>query len=425
MKNFKYWLMYTVEGYSWRVAISIVAMLFLLIFSCSRINCQSFQLVSEYPFVITQVKYDSLGNEYVIRQQGSLTKNGDTIKVFPTHFINECGLVGFDLAPDGFLLHISGQDSAQRVLRFDTILNEIDTIVEVYYNAPFSSRHRGGGVFYADSVVYCTFGYGAIAADAQNLEVYRGKLLKVNLDSMTTDIVAFGLRNPYRFDFNPELNEGFTTDVGSNVAEEINYFTGDYSLLNMGWPCYEDTIQLLDPDTLCSGYAYSFPEYSYNQSSPRSIIGGCFWEGNYYFADHYTGFGGYLDSNWVFNEFPIPFPQYVTSMAVNPLNNTLRVSTWAGDIYEYVEPPLSIDEEEEVVDPPQIRGINITYETITWDDRLTGTLILSSIDGRVITTRELSDAEFIDLDGLPPGVYVVAIYTSRGIEFSRKFITLN
>lgn len=427
MKNFRYWLMNTVDGFIWRLVIGFVAVVALLIFSCSKINAQTFQQVGDYPYVVTQVKYDSLGNEFVIRQQGSLTKNGDTIKVFPTQFVNECGLVGLELYPDGFFLHISGQDSTQRVIRFDTVMNDIDTIAEVHYNTPFTTNHRGGGLFYTDSVLYCSFGYGVIGLDAQDLTTYKGKLIKVNLNTMSTEIVLFGLRNPYRFDFNPDRNEGFVSDPGTNIAEEVNFFTGDYSLLNLGWPCYEGDSLLVDVDdldSLCGGYAISFPEYIYNQSGPRSIIGGCFWEGNYYFADHYTGFGGYLDTSWVFHEFPIPFPQYVTSMAINPVTNTLRVSTWNGDIFEYVEPPLSIDEEEEVVDPPQIRGINITYDNITWDDRLTGTLVLSSIDGRVITTRELSEAEFINLEGLPPGMYVVAIYSRHGIEFSKKFITL-
>lgn len=413
------------EKTGWESLQWIYQAIILLSIFCTPAKSQTFTQVGDYPFVVTQVKYDSLGNEYVIRQQGSLTKNGDTIKVFPVQFTNECGLDGFEFSPNGFFLHISGQDSVQRVIQYDTVSGELDTLAEVEYNAPFSSRHRGGGLFYTDSTLYCSFGYGAIGADAQDFTNYRGKLIKINLNTMVTDIVLFGLRNPFRFDFNPQYNEGFVADVGSNVAEEVNYFTGNYSLLNLGWPCYEDTVQLIDPDTLCDGYAYSFPEYSYNQSQPRAIVGGCFIGRNYYFADHYTGFGGYLDTNWVFHQFPIPFPQYVTSMAVNPVNNALRVSTWNGDIFEYTEGPLSIDEEEEVVNPPKIRGINITQDRITWDDRLVGTLMLHSIDGRLITTRELSEAQFINLDGLATGLYVVSIYSSRGIEFSKKFLTID
>lgn len=323
------------------------------LFTCVELKAQTFQQVGDYPYVVTQVKYDSSGNEYVIRQQGSIHKNGDTLRVFPVQFVNECGLVGFELYPNGFFLHISGQDSVQRVIRYDTLLNELDTIVEVPYKTPFSSRHRGGGVFLQDSLLYCSFGYGAFGPDAQDLTDYRGKLIKINLNTTVTDIVAFGLRNPYRFDFNPSRNEGFISDPGTNISEEVNYFTGYYSLLNMGWPCYEDTILLLDPDTLCSGYSYSFPEYSYNQNPHRSIIGGCFFGDNYYFTDYHTGFGGYLDTNWVFHQLPIPFPEGVTSMAINPVTNTLRVSTWDGNIFEYLEPPLSINEEveEEIIYP--------------------------------------------------------------------------
>jgi len=338
LKQFWYWLWNTVDGF----IITLFTTLLFILGCFGACNGQTFTQISSYPYVVTQVKYDSLGNEYVIRQQGSLTKNGDTIKVFQVQFVNECGLVGLELAPEGFFLHISGQDSVQRVIRFDTVLNILDTLVEVHYTAPFGSRHRGGGLFYADSVLYCSFGYGSFGPDAQDLDDYRGKLLKVNLNTGSIDIVAFGLRNPYRFDFNPSRNEGFIADPGTNIAEEINYFTGNYSLLNMGWPCYEDTIQLLDPDTLCSGYAYSFPEYSYSQSSPRSIIGGTYWNGKYYFTDHSSGFGGSIDTLFNFEQFPILFPAGVTSMTVNNLNE-LIVGTFNGAIYRYDEAPLSID----------------------------------------------------------------------------------
>lgn len=347
------------------------------IFTCVALRAQTFTQIAQYPYVVTQVKYDSLGNEYVIRQQGSITKNGDTIRVFPVQFTNECGLVGFTFAPDGFFLHISGKDSIQRVIQYDTVVNDLDTLVEVYYNAPFTSRHRGGDLFYTDSVLYCTFGYGAIAADAQDLTTYRGKLIKINLNTMVIDIVAHGLRNPFRFDFNPELNEGFVSDVGGDIAEEINYFTGDYSLLNMGFPCFEGDTQLLDPDTLCNGYAYSSPEFIYSQAQPRSIIGGVFFQGNYYFADHFSGFGGYIDSNWVFHEMPISFPINVTSMDVNPLTNTLIVSTWAGKLYEYTEPPLSIEPPE--VKPKPTPGSMVDYWIRKYGD------VYIAIDGKLFT----------------------------------------
>jgi hypothetical protein len=403
-----------------------------LYFTSLALPAQSFQQVSDYPYVVTQVKYDAEGNEYVIRQQGSLTKNGDTIRVFPVQFTNECGLVGFDLYEDGFFLHISGQDSVQRVIRYDTTANTLDTIVEVPYKDPFSNRHRGGGVAVQDSILYCSFGYGFNYEDAQDLGDYRGKLLKINLNTMVIDIVAHGLRNPFRFDFNWELNEGFVADVGSNIAEEINYFTGDYSLLNMGWPCREGDSLLIDPDTLCDGYSYSSPEFIYSQNPRRSITGGCFFQGNYYFADYVSGFGGYLDSNWDFHQLPIPpgdtaalkFPKDVTSMAVNPVTNTLRVSTLGGNIYEYLDAPLGIDDDTVPPKGTLMKGIYCYNGGITWEDGLVGTLRVFSLEGRVVYSVNLLQEEGFWFEDLPPGFYILAVYTARGIQYSKAFVKI-
>lgn len=54
-------------------------------------------------------------------------------------------------------------------------------------------------------------------------------------------IVAFGLRNPYRFTVRPGTNELWIGDVGWNDSEEINRIVDpvDGVVENFGWPCYE------------------------------------------------------------------------------------------------------------------------------------------------------------------------------------------
>ena len=52
-------------------------------------------------------------------------------------------------------------------------------------------------------------------------------------------IVAYGVRNPFRFTISPD-NEIYTGDVGWSTWEEINRFpVGTGTLQNFGWPCYE------------------------------------------------------------------------------------------------------------------------------------------------------------------------------------------
>ncbi len=52
-------------------------------------------------------------------------------------------------------------------------------------------------------------------------------------------VVAYGVRNPFRFTISPD-NEIYTGDVGWSTWEEINRFpVGTGTLQNFGWPCYE------------------------------------------------------------------------------------------------------------------------------------------------------------------------------------------
>lgn len=53
-------------------------------------------------------------------------------------------------------------------------------------------------------------------------------------------IVAYGFRNPYRFTFDPMLNQLIGSDVGWSEFEELNVVELDEPASpNFGWPCYE------------------------------------------------------------------------------------------------------------------------------------------------------------------------------------------
>jgi glucose/arabinose dehydrogenase len=62
-------------------------------------------------------------------------------------------------------------------------------------------------------------------------------------DANARRIIAYGLRNPFRFTFRPGTNELWAGDVGWNTWEEINRIPNvtDGVMRNFGWPCYEGT----------------------------------------------------------------------------------------------------------------------------------------------------------------------------------------
>jgi glucose/arabinose dehydrogenase len=64
-------------------------------------------------------------------------------------------------------------------------------------------------------------------------------------DANRRRIVAFGMRNPFRFTFRPGTAELWTVDVGNLVADEIDRIdTAAPDVPNLGWPCYEGTARL-------------------------------------------------------------------------------------------------------------------------------------------------------------------------------------
>ncbi len=78
------------------------------------------------------------------------------------------------------------------------------------------------------------------AGDPQSLD---GALIRVNPDALNPapSIVAYGLRNPFRFTFRPGGDEIYVADVGWTLWEEINRVgdANDATIENFGWPCYE------------------------------------------------------------------------------------------------------------------------------------------------------------------------------------------
>lgn len=63
-------------------------------------------------------------------------------------------------------------------------------------------------------------------------------------DQNARRIVAYGLRNPFRFAIDPDTHEVYTGNVGWNDYEEIDRFNPDSGTpYNSGWPCYEGPVR--------------------------------------------------------------------------------------------------------------------------------------------------------------------------------------
>jgi len=108
-------------------------------------------------------------------------------------------------------------------------------------------------------------------------------------------IIAFGLRNPFRFTIHPLTNELYIGDVGWARWEEINHIPNpaDGIIENFGWPCYEgmgphsgyDGANLGICEDLYADeavYPATAPFYTYIHQGSSAISGLAFYTGGDY-----------------------------------------------------------------------------------------------------------------------------------------------
>jgi PKD repeat protein len=97
-------------------------------------------------------------------------------------------------------------------------------------------------------------------------------------DANARRVIAYGLRNPFRFTFRPGTNEIWLGDVGGGPWEEINRIVNptDSTVENFGWPCYlgngrQTGFEALDADICTNLYAQPgasvAPYYTYNHQA--------------------------------------------------------------------------------------------------------------------------------------------------------------
>ncbi len=156
--------------------------------------------------------------------------------------------------------------------------------------------------------------------NAQNLGVYTGKLLRVNVGSagistnggytiptgnmtgtgVRPEIYSYGLRNPYRASFDRTTGNLYIGDVGQSAREEIDFIpNGAAGGQNFGWRLREGDIQ--NPDAGAGGPeppGYVPPIHAYPRSRGASVTGGYVYRGPALDAG-----GQPLDGTYIFGDF--------------------------------------------------------------------------------------------------------------------------
>lgn len=149
-------------------------------------------------------------------------------------------------------------------------------------------NHKGGGLaFGPDGRLYLGLGDGGGAFDprnvAQDLDSKLGKLLAADVDAGGAPDwapVAYGLRNPWRFSFDPALSEVWIGDVGENSVEEVNrvFLEADEPPKNFGWSAFEG-VEPVEGDRLAGAGELVWPVAGYGHDEGCSVTGGMVYRG--------------------------------------------------------------------------------------------------------------------------------------------------
>ena len=176
----------------------------------------------------------------------------------------EQGLLGIAFDP-GFArnhllyLHWSDPKGDTRVAQFrqraDGTIDPKPVKALLRVDQPEENHNGGQLAFGPDGRLYLGLGDGGGAFDprrtAQDPRNLLGKLIATRVDRPQPkwEVVLTGLRNPWRFSFDPALGEVWIGDVGQDEVEEVDrvLLELDEPPKNLGWSAFEGTHRIERP----------------------------------------------------------------------------------------------------------------------------------------------------------------------------------
>jgi glucose/arabinose dehydrogenase len=156
---------------------------------------------------------------------------------------------------------------------------------------PRTSRVDVGGeiAFGPDGLLYASFGFGRDPHASQDPATLAGKLVRLDPGAREAqvEIVATGLRVPWRFSFDRRGRRLIVADVGQSRFEEVNVVPlGARLPVNLGWPYFEGRRRRLR-----GGPARTMPPaFALRHGRGMcAIVGGHLFRGRYLYGDVCSG----------------------------------------------------------------------------------------------------------------------------------------
>ncbi|SHE60598.1 PQQ-dependent sugar dehydrogenase [Alkalibacter saccharofermentans] len=290
---------------------------------------------------------------------------------------NEQGLLGLAFHPEheqnGYFFVNYTDRSGTVISRFrvGSDSNQADPASQLEiltFNQPYSNHNGGQIAFGPDGYLYIATGDGGGSGDpqghSQNRRTLHGNILRIDIDSREPglnyaipsdnpfvgnregyreEIYAYGLRNPWRFSFDPLSGNLWAADVGQNAIEEINLIEKGK---NYGWNIMEGTREFA-PDPDIDTDSLELPVFEYSHPLGRSITGGHVYReqrhpelyGAYIYGDFVTGL---IWALWHEEEKePVNISLSETNLLISTFGlsekNEIYLAAFDGNIYRLVQ----------------------------------------------------------------------------------------
>ena len=482
--------------------IRIAACAVLVFFACrpdaSPLHAQvavrgAFPVLSFTKPVDIQHAGDGSGRLFIVEQAGVIRViAGDSTTMSAPVFLdirarvqssgNEQGLLGLAFHPkyaeNGYFYVNYTASSPERtvIARFSrsatdpNVADASSGTVLLEFAQPYSNHNGGQIAFGADGFLYIATGDGGSGGDpqgnAQNRRTLLGKILRIDVDrtqgtlayaipdgnpyknndaGLREEIWAYGLRNPWRFSFDPATGELWTGDVGQSRREEIDIIRAGG---NYGWNTMEASL-CYSPQSNCDTTGLILPIWEYPRTAGVSVTGGHVYRGaavpalagEYVYADFGTGtiWGLRRTPGGVVNRTLVATGRNISTFGVDE-RGELYFASFDGRISRFVSTVTSVGDgaaahaaDLRITDLwPQPLTSGGSLPSLAFELVRTGTVeaLVTDVLGRIMLRADLgvrapgAHTVQLDLAGLAPGAYrctlaVGTTRTSRALLVSR------
>lgn len=304
----------------------------------------SLELIVNVPGTVTDLQFMHDGSLLIAERNGNITRwDGSSTTTFldlSDRILlsnGEAGLLGVALSPnymnDGRFFTTYTYVGDATWPPDTTLLTEWQSDPNTYAVDPLSEQellgieqpsptHNGGSLQFGplDGYLYVSVGDGHYFFEhveggeaAHDLDRLLGKILRLDVSvpgaysippdnpfvdtpGARPEILARGLRNPWRIAHDWTTGALFVGDVGYGSFEEVNIIPPNSFGQNFGWSCWEGNSSL-NPQ-VCEDGSYTAPIHTYGRADGHCSITGGYtyhgtsaphWEGAYIFADFCAG----------------------------------------------------------------------------------------------------------------------------------------